>query len=85
MILTGSLLVIGTLVSFAFLTNEVENMTDSKVASIFPSLTVSLGRSVLSGLVATGNGIVIYVLTEIYKYLSRICVDWENHVYLSDE
>lgn len=44
-----------------------------------------MGKSILSGLVAISNGIVIYVLTEIYKYISRICVDWENHLYLSDE
>lgn len=62
-------------------------MSDNNISDLFNSsfITISIGRSILSSLLATANGIVIYILTEIYKYISHISVEWENHIYKSDE
>ena len=80
----GALFIIALFILIIYLNNKINDMTDEELKSILDK-EPKIVRSIL--LICTGllNGILIFILTEVYKVCSNLVVDWENHLYESDK
>ena len=81
----GAFFIIILFILMTRLNQNINDKTDEEIENITNKFSPTRVKSTL--LIFTGllNGILIFILTEIYKICSNLVVDWENHFYESDK
>ena len=81
----GAGFIIGLFYLFTFLNQIIRDLTKEETDNLSTKVSEATMKSILGVSAGIGNGILIFILTEIYRAASNIIVAWENHKYESDK